>query len=319
MSIAAYIKEIGRGKDGARPLTFEQARDLLSQVLDGQVTDLEVGAFCLAMRIKGETPEELDGFVQATLARCVPLAPAVAQVPDLIGTVVLPSYNGARKLPNLTALLAALLARRGVGVLVHGPASDPTRVTTAQVWQALGWPVVQDAATLAAAWRAGQAAFIATDTLCPALARLLAVRWTIGLRNPGHTVAKLLDPFAGAGQPAMRVVNHTHPEYAHSLTGFLTRVQAHALLMRGTEGEPVADARRQPRFEVFLNGQRDEALSRLPQEGVLTALPELPEGRAADLTADHVRAVLAGTSVLPDAIAAQVDCLVAALGRQRKG
>ena len=101
--------------------------------------------------------------------------------------------------------------------------------------------------------------------------------------------------------------------------GGLTRVQAHALLMRGTEGEPVADARRQPRFEVFLNGQRDEALSRLPQEGVLTALPELPEGRAADLTADHVRAVLAGTSVLPDAIAAQVDCLVAALGRQRKG
>ena len=57
MSISHYIKEIGRGKDGARPLSRAQSADLLGQVLDGQVTDLEIGGFCLAMRIKGETPE----------------------------------------------------------------------------------------------------------------------------------------------------------------------------------------------------------------------------------------------------------------------
>ena len=65
MGIANYIKEIGRGKDGARPLSRVQAADLLGQVLDGGVTDLEVGAFCLAMRIKGETPEEMAGFLDA--------------------------------------------------------------------------------------------------------------------------------------------------------------------------------------------------------------------------------------------------------------
>ena len=69
MGIANYIKEIGRGKDGARPLSRVQAADLLGQVLDGQVTDLEVGAFCLAMRIKGETPEEMAGFLDATHQR----------------------------------------------------------------------------------------------------------------------------------------------------------------------------------------------------------------------------------------------------------
>ena len=63
MGIAAYIKVIGRGKEGARPLTPEQAHDLMSQVLDGAVSDLEIGAFCLAMRIKGETPDELIGFL----------------------------------------------------------------------------------------------------------------------------------------------------------------------------------------------------------------------------------------------------------------
>ena len=65
MGISQYIKEIGRGKDGARSLTREQAADLMGQVLDGAVTDLEVGGFCLAMRIKGETPEEMAGFLDA--------------------------------------------------------------------------------------------------------------------------------------------------------------------------------------------------------------------------------------------------------------
>ena len=73
MSIATYIKEIGRGKEGARTLTQEQAHDLMSQVLDGRVTDLEIGAFAIAMRIKGETTDELAGFLQAALLLFAPL------------------------------------------------------------------------------------------------------------------------------------------------------------------------------------------------------------------------------------------------------
>src|SRR3990167_6824480 len=105
MSIGKYIKEIGRGKDGARALTREQATDLFGQVLDGSVTDLEIGAFCLAMRIKGETAEEMAGFLDATRQRLA-LIPAGDKP-----VIVIPSYNGARKLPLLTPLLALLLAR----------------------------------------------------------------------------------------------------------------------------------------------------------------------------------------------------------------
>lgn len=309
MSIAAYIKEIGRGKDGARPLSTEQAHDLLSQVLDGRVTDLEVGAFALAMRIKGETAAELDGFVRATHERCLPL-PA----PTSGGVVVLPSYNGARKLPNLTALLAGHLARQGTAVLVHGPLKDPTRVSTAEVFSALGWPLAHTAQDVAQAWQLGRPAFMDTATLCPGLARLLDVRWTIGLRNPGHTVAKLLRPLP-PGTPCVQVVNHTHPEYAHSLTDYLQHSQGTALLMRGTEGEPVADARRQPRFEVFVQGQRDAELSRAPVEGVLTSLPDLPAGFDADSTAHYIQAVLAGDQPLPAAIDTQAQCLRQVLAR----
>ena len=69
MAISHYLKEIGRGKDGARSLDRAQAADLFGELLDGQVSELELGAFCLAMRIKGETPEEMAGFLDATALR----------------------------------------------------------------------------------------------------------------------------------------------------------------------------------------------------------------------------------------------------------
>lgn len=313
MGIAAYLKEIGRGKEGARSLSTEQAHDLFTQVLDRTVTDLEIGAFALAMRIKGETAAELQGFVKAAHERCVPLPlPTSSGLSPSKGVVVLPSYNGARKLPNLTALLAAQLAREGLSVLVHGPMLDPSRVTTAQVWQALGWRVATQASDVTACWSQGLPAFMPISSLCPSLSALLDVRWTIGLRNPGHTVAKLLCPWPPS-VPAAQVVNHTHPEYALSLTDYLMQSETRALLMRGTEGEPVADARRQPRFDVFIKGARHPELSCQPQEGVLQTLPVLPESRDADVTATYIQEVLSGQQTMPSSIKQQADCLASML------
>jgi anthranilate phosphoribosyltransferase len=299
MSIAPYLKEIGRGKEGARALKREQATDLMARLLDGQVSDLEKGGFALAMRIKGETPEELAGFMDAVVPRTLALsAPSPA--------VVLPSYNGARKLPNLTPLLALLLAREGVPVLVHGPLTDPTRVTSAEVFSALGLPPVQTAAQAEARWAAGQPVFMAIEVLHPTLAALLALRSVLGLRNSGHTLAKLLPGVAGS----LRVVNHTHPEYATSLSEFLALTQADAVLMRGTEGEPVADARRLPRLSAFVQGTVREDLSRGAHGGTLQQVPELPKDITAESTAQLIRSVLAGDTPLPEPILQQVQCLL---------
>jgi len=358
MSISKYIREIGRGKDGARALNAEQAQDLMAQVLEGRVTDLEIGAFALAMRIKGETPAELAGFLAATRAFCrapVPVAPgraagaspaqtpapmasstsppapmasyastpaqpAAAASPVSATAVWLPSYNGARKLPNLTPLLALLLAQEGVPVLVHGPLAEPGRVTTAEVFQAMGLTIARDAAEVVQAWQRGEPAFMPTEVLCPPLARLLAVRRVVGLRNSGHTVAKvLLPPMAGhegtggTDGSVLRVVNHTHPEYADSLTRFLTETRADAMLLRGTEGEPVADARRTPRMDIFLGGQQSETLSVPAREGVLMQLPDLPRSCDAASTASHIDAVMQRRIELPEPIALQVRSLVGAL------
>jgi anthranilate phosphoribosyltransferase len=309
MSIAPYIKEIGRGKEGARSLTQPQAYDLMSQVLDGRVTDLEVGAFAMAMRIKGESTDELAGFLEAVQERCVPLRHATP-------IVVLPSYNGARKLPNLTALLALLLAQEGVPVLVHGPSRDPGRVTTAEIFHDLGLPIAHDGTDVPHAWARREPVFIATETLCPSLARLLDARWVIGLRNPGHTVAKLIDPTRGGA--ALRVCNYTHPEYGQSLSAFLQHTGAHAMLLRGTEGEPVADPRRLPKLDVFMQGMPRPELSLAPQEGVLTELPVLPRAFDAATTALYIQSVVSGEKPAPAPLMQQANCIRRALGEMSR-
>ena len=300
MSIAPYIKEIGRGKEGARSLDQAQAYDLMSQVLDGRVTDLEIGAFCIAMRIKGETTEELAGFLEAVQERCHPLRPTQPMV-------VLPSYNGARKLPNLTPLLALLLAQHGIPVLVHGLLRDPGRVTSAQVVHDLGLPIAQDMADVPHAWARHEPVFVATEVLCPPLARLLEARWVIGLRNPGHTVAKLIDPTRHGA--AIRVCNYTHPEYGQALAQFLSHTRANAVLMRGTEGEPVADPRRLPRLDVYLHGLARPDLSLTAQEGVLTELPVLPRAIDAATTALYIQSVVSGEKPAPAPLLQQVEGL----------
>ena len=297
MGISQYIKEIGRGKDGARSLTRTQAADLLGQVLDGSVTDLEVGGFCLAMRIKGETAEEMAGFLDATHAR-------LHKLPDNDHTtVVLPSYNGARKLPVLTPLLAMLLAQRGAAVLVHGTATEDKRVLSASVLSALGIEPSRGVPALAA----GEVAFVPTEVLCPGLKRLLDVRRAVGLRNPAHSLVKLMNPCAGK---SFIVGSYTHPEYASSMAATWALTGAHALLLRGTEGEPVADARRTPRMEIFRNSERTEVLPQ--QDGPLAQLPSLPTVDASH-TAAYIRAVLDGTLPIPTPIALQVEHILRAV------
>ncbi len=200
MKIATYLKDIGRGAAGARALSVGGAHHLMAAVLDGEAGAAETGAFVMAMRMKGETLDELVGFLQAVHERCI-------EVPSTRPVVLIPSYNGSRKLPNLTPLLAMSLAREGLNVLVHGPLHEPQRVCSAAILADLGLAAAQHPQDIAQAWARREPAFVPTELLCPALQRLLDLRTLIGLRGPGHTVAKMLNPVRGA--PALRLVNHT--------------------------------------------------------------------------------------------------------------
>jgi anthranilate phosphoribosyltransferase len=299
-SIAHYIKEIGRGKEGARSLTRAQATDLFGLVLDGAVSDLEIGAFCLSMRIKGETRDELVGFIDAAEARInqsALLAPS--RLTSKRGVVVIPSYNGARKLPLLTPLLALLLAREGLSVVVHGmdeglkAVSGVQRVTSAEIFNRLD---LTDSGVT----------YCSIAQLAPSIKKLLDVRKVVGLRNSAHSVVKLINPYRNFPKVhSVLVTSYTHPEYAISMSEALAGLEATALLLRGTEGEAVADPRRVPVMTGLRSGQA--VVMQETQHGSLDTLPDLPSTIDPAATAAYIEAVLAGHIPVPAPIAAQVQ------------
>jgi anthranilate phosphoribosyltransferase len=236
--------------------------------------------------------------------------------------VVLPSYNGARKLPLLTPLLAHLLHARGLNVLIHGMPHDPARVTSAQVMQAMEG---HENATHLIALNVHQMpamcqknvknlSYQATERLHHRLAWLLDVRRVVGVRNSAHSIVKLINPLAQSGVAPERVLvvsSYTHPEFFACMGAALMQLPQRAMLLRGTEGEPVADARRTPRMELLAHGVRSDWCAQ--QEGPLATLPELPGQIDAATTAAYIRRVLAGELPCPAPIAKQVDGIVHAL------
>jgi anthranilate phosphoribosyltransferase len=136
------------------------------------------------------------------------------------------------------------------------------------------------------------------------LQKLLDVRRVVGLRNPAHSLVKMLNPMQGR---ALLVCSHTHPEYAQSMTHTLSLIQANALLLRGTEGEPVADPRRTPAMTGFIAGQATPMCEQ--QAGSLTDLPALPVDNSALATAAFIQSALDGQSPVPAPLVQQVSVL----------
>ncbi|MFC5461304.1 DNA-binding protein YbiB [Massilia niabensis] len=303
---APFIKEIGRGVKGARSMSREDAAALYTAILEGRVSDLELGAILLAMRIKGESALELAGFMDAAEASFAPLP----SPPGDCAPVLIPSYNGARKLANLTPLLALLLAREGVPVLVHGVQADPGRVTTAEILAEMGLAPSATSVDLMDAFAARRPAFMPIETLAPRLAWMLSLRRILGVRNSTHTLVKILQPFEGA---ALRLVSYTHPEYLQTLGEYFSiaapLVRGDAFLMRGTEGETVANPHRAQQIEWFHGGERTVLVER---DAPTDLLAEVPEARDAAATAAWIGRALRGEVAVPPSILAQVEACVRA-------
>jgi anthranilate phosphoribosyltransferase len=121
----------------------------------------------------------------------------------------------------------------------------------------------------------------------------------------------MINPVQGA--PVLRLVNHTHPEFGALMSAWAQREAVNAMLLRGTEGEAVADPRRQPRIDTWLGGTLHAELSAPAHEGVITELPLLPRATDAASTAIYVQEVLSGMRPAPAPLACQAGLIVAAV------
>lgn len=271
------LHEIGRGANGARALSAADARALWDAILDGRLPDAMTGAALMAFRFKGETVEEIAALLAAAQARSGELAgPAGTRL------VCLPCYNGARRMPNLAWLVALALRETGCAVLMHGVRSQPGRLATAEVAAAAGVPACASAAEAGRRLREDRIAFLPIDAWCPPMARLLALREVLGVRNSAHSAAKLLQP-EGA---ALSLVPVTHADYLPLASGVLAARGARALLFRGVDGEPAPHPNTQRSVLRVLDGHVDE----------LVLSPACAPDPAADLAADADAAAVAGWS-----------------------
>jgi anthranilate phosphoribosyltransferase len=260
------------------------------------------------LRVKGESVDELAGMMDALAEHVLPLPlPRRRLLP-----VIIPSYNGARKLPNLVPLMALMLARAGVPVLVHGAFQELTRVSTFHVLKILGYPTAESLGEAQTQLEERSFAAVPVNLLSPALAKLIDIRLTIGVRNSGHTLAKLLLPDGVQGADACRLIAVTHPEFLKLMREFFLAAPANVFFMRGVEGEAVVRLHApQPIEEVRYDGS---PITHLIGEGE-DAYPLPP--REAHATAKWTRDVLDGKLPAPVAIEKQVALILEHCGHAR--
>jgi anthranilate phosphoribosyltransferase len=119
----------------------------------------------------------------------------------------------------------------------------------------------------------------------------------------------LIDPFQGEG---VLVAAATHPDFIELMRNILLAQGRHAILLRGTEGEPFANPKRRPRLE-YVRGSTSDVLFEAEHDS-LRSLPNLPESTDAVTTARWIRRVLDHQLPLPKPIANQLACCLYASG-----
>jgi anthranilate phosphoribosyltransferase len=299
----ATIKAVGTGPRGARPLKFAEARDAMTATLAGEVSDAQAGAFLVAMRIKGETPEELAGLAQALRDAALPMR-ADGRRP-LVACAG--AYDGVSEAPQLSLAAAVVASAAGAGVVVHcGDTLGPKRgVTAADVLAALGGPARPGPDDSAAMLKRSGVALVHAGEALPGWRRLATLRDEIGLRSPVHSAEKLVD-YLGARR---FVVGHTHGPYGARICGALALLDAErAVAVRGVEGSDVL----RPGRPVAMEG---DARLELPER----LGDRLPETGGVDASAELTRAVVSGDDdgVIAYAVALSAGLRLAVAGLAR--
>jgi anthranilate phosphoribosyltransferase len=223
---AGFVRTVGRGPTLSRSLDQVEAARAMAMILRGEVEAEQLGAFLVVLRYRGETPQELAGFVRAARRRLeVP--------PGLEADLDWPSYADRHKQLPYFILAALLLAEQGVKVAMHGLAGAGP-VTTPKVLAALGVAPSPSFRAADRALRAGKFAYLPLDSLCPPLAALFGLRPVLGVRSAANSFARELNPLDAPCQ----LQGVFHPSYLplHQETAGLLG-QPHAAILKGGAGE----------------------------------------------------------------------------------
>ncbi|MEO0862398.1 MAG: glycosyl transferase family protein [Pseudomonadota bacterium] len=198
MSLAPYVRILGRGPGRARAFTRDEASAAMALMLKGADAEA-VGAILMLLRMKGETAEEIAGFASAARQALPPLPKA-----DLDW----PSYAAGRTRGLPWFLLSArLVARAGFRVVLHGWNGPDGAVRAGLRSLQVAETACPD--TMARALDRDGLAYAPLERLSPALFDLLRLRDVLGLRSCINTVCRMLNPTAARAS----VQGVFHPSY----------------------------------------------------------------------------------------------------------
>ncbi len=275
-----------------RSLTADQAEVVLGQVLSGDATPAQIASLATALRAKGESVEEMTGFVLAMLSHAVPLElPSGIEVIDTCGT------GGDRlRSINVSTIAALVVAATGAKVCKHGGRASSSAVGAADVLEALG--VVADLGPRGVAQCIDEVGmgFCFAPRFHPAMRYAAPVRKELGI----PTVFNYLGPLANPGRARYQVVGVSNPAMADKMLGVLAaNGTLRAMIVYGDDGlDELSTTGPSTVHELkgSVDGRYEIAKYRIdPRElGISPATIEDLRGGDATFNADAIRQVIAG-------------------------
>ena len=266
-------------------LPFEDSADAFRLIMAGRATDAQIGAFLMALRLRGETVEEICGAVQAMREAATPIeAPAGAI--DIVGT-----GGDASGTLNISTAAALIVAGCGVPVAKHGNRAQTSRCGSADVLAALGIDIEADPAVVARAIGEAGFGFLMAPRYHPAMRHVGPARAQLGFR----TIFNLLGPLANPAGVKRQFTGTFARHWVEPMAAVLASLGCErAWVVHGADGLDELTLTG-PSFVAAIDGDGIRGFSIGPEDAGLARAPieDLLGGDAAT-NARAIRAVLAG-------------------------
>ena len=219
---------IGKLVEG-QSLPFEEAREAMGEIMSGRATDAQTGSFLTALRMKGETIDEISALASAMRDYCHKINPSVdGRLVDTCGT-------GGDRVDtfNISTVAAFVAAGAGVSIAKHGNRSVTSRCGSADVLQRLGLNLTMDPEDVKRSIEEVGVGFMFAPVFHPAMKHAIGPRRELGIRTVFNVLGPLTNP-AGASAQLLGVYD---PDLTEPLALSLERLGSEeAMVVHGMHG-----------------------------------------------------------------------------------
>jgi anthranilate phosphoribosyltransferase len=264
----------------------EAAREVMGEIMRGEATPAQIGAFLVAFRAKGETAEEIAGCAEAMREHVVPVRPSRDDLVDTAGT----GGDGARTL-NISTAAGIVAAAAGAAVAKHGNRAVSSASGSADVLEALGFRLDLPADRIADSIDELGFGFMFAPLHHPAMSHAAPVRREVATR----TVFNVLGPLTNPAGARSQIVGVYSPELVRTVADVLAHLGARrAFVVHGAFGiDELSPAGPNLVCEVVDGSVRERTID--PADlGVEPCAPQELLGGDAETNAGAIRAVLGG-------------------------